>query len=68
MKIVININCENDAFKGINDTFKDNTEQEIARILKNISNKLDNGLSVKDMNMNLRDYNGNTCGTIEIIK
>ena len=55
--ITIKINTENAAFEGLDDGLT-----EVARILKEIAGKLENG-STPDK---LRDLNGNTVGTVTI--
>ena len=53
MKLTITINTDTDAFQG------DAEETEIARILRDIA---DQGVSSRK----LRDFNGNTCGSLKV--
>ena len=57
MKLTITINTDNDAFQG------DAEETEIARILRDIADRCRReGVSSRK----LRDFNGNTCGSLKV--
>lgn len=51
MDFQININCDNDAFRYT-------PEAEVARILRDVAQRVEQGETV----MPLRDHNGNTVG------
>lgn len=53
-QIIITINTENSAFEG-------NEEHEVARILRNIADKIENGQQPRKP----MDINGNSVGSIE---
>lgn len=55
-KVIIEIETENAAFDG--------GEYELARILKEIANKLESGIPVSK----IRDINGNTIGSLRVEK
>ena len=55
MDITIDIQCDNAAFE-------DNPEQEVARILKELAERIAYGLSDR----NLKDINGNTVGNMYV--
>jgi hypothetical protein len=57
--ITIEINTENDAFF-------ENETPEVIRILENVVDNLKNDLYRTTGEYNLRDYNGNTVGTLNI--
>ena len=56
MEIKLTIRCDNAAFEDLG--------SEVARILRALAEKYDNGDGVEPQN--LRDYNGNLVGRLEV--
>jgi len=59
MTLTIKINCDNAAFD-------DNEAGEIARILRDLANRIDGYGAVGGMDRILHDINGNRCGTAKM--
>ena len=49
----------------VNDAFADDAASEVARILRVLADRIEQGLP--DEPIRLRDYNGNTVGSVELI-
>jgi hypothetical protein len=58
MKLTITIEMDNAAF--------DPRELEVARILREVAQQLDDGRQLDDWFPALRDVNGNLCGTVHV--
>ena len=59
MRATITINMDNESFGGL-------PEYELARILKDLSNKVEHGIMDGFEGLALRDANGNRVGTFTI--
>jgi hypothetical protein len=55
--MIIKLDTSNDAFAG------DHYHHEIARILRDLANKIEGG----EIPLSLRDLNGNTCGVVDML-
>jgi hypothetical protein len=59
MDITIRLNCNGAAFD-------ERAEDEIARILSNLADKMRNHHTVHDLKGAIRDINGNRCGQLNV--
>lgn len=60
MKLTITIDLDNAAFA-------DGGAEEVVRILASVAERIPDPLSSTGGPLNLHDYNGNHCGTAEIV-
>ena len=61
MRVIITINCDNDAFRpeGL----------EVARILREQADRIEQRISIRGSDASiLRDFNGNRCGEFEVME